>query len=154
MIVKAGDRDQRRQAGLRTRGRLTDAALDLLAERGEEGVTLREVTAAAGWLLYAERLDIFTGLGAALILAGNLLNLKAPQQAPVEPAAETPPADLSGRLRRRVSVLEHGAQAASAWRRAAKAENRCRVRARPGAGRGHRPSVSYHQAARNGRGGS
>src|SRR6266700_1860316 len=35
------------------------------------------LTAAAGWLLYAERLDAFTLLGAALILAGNLLNLKA-----------------------------------------------------------------------------
>jgi len=48
------------------------------------------LTATAGWLLYAERLDIFTGLGAALILAGNLLNLRAPQQAPVEPASDRP----------------------------------------------------------------
>jgi AcrR family transcriptional regulator len=39
--------DQRREAGLRTRTRLLDAALDLLAERGEDGVSLREVTAAA-----------------------------------------------------------------------------------------------------------
>ena len=39
--------DQRREAGLRTRGRLLDAALDLLAERGEDGVTLRELTDAA-----------------------------------------------------------------------------------------------------------
>lgn len=39
--------DQRREAGLRTRGRLLDAALDLIAERGEEGVTLRELTDAA-----------------------------------------------------------------------------------------------------------
>jgi AcrR family transcriptional regulator len=39
--------DQRRVAGLRTRGRLLDAALDLLAERGEDGVTLRAVTDAA-----------------------------------------------------------------------------------------------------------
>jgi len=30
----------------------------------------------AGWLIYAERLDVFTLLGAALILTGNLLNLK------------------------------------------------------------------------------
>lgn len=35
------------------------------------------LTATAGWLIYSERLDIFTGLGAALILTGNLLNLKA-----------------------------------------------------------------------------
>jgi AcrR family transcriptional regulator len=39
--------DQRREAGLRTRTRLLDAALDLLAERGEDGVSLRELTAAA-----------------------------------------------------------------------------------------------------------
>jgi AcrR family transcriptional regulator len=39
--------DQRREAGLRTRTRLMDAALDLLAERGEDGVTLRELTGAA-----------------------------------------------------------------------------------------------------------
>src|SRR5215212_1689856 len=34
------------------------------------------LTAAAGWLIYSERLDLFTVLGAALILSGNLLNLK------------------------------------------------------------------------------
>jgi AcrR family transcriptional regulator len=39
--------DQRREAGLRTRARLLNAALDLLAERGEDGVTLRELTGAA-----------------------------------------------------------------------------------------------------------
>ena len=35
------------------------------------------LSAVAGWLLYAERIDLFTALGAALILAGNLLNLKS-----------------------------------------------------------------------------
>jgi AcrR family transcriptional regulator len=39
--------DQRREVGLRTRARLMDAALDLLAVRGEDGVTLRELTDAA-----------------------------------------------------------------------------------------------------------
>ena len=34
------------------------------------------LTATAGWLIYSERLDMFTLLGAALILTGNLLNLK------------------------------------------------------------------------------
>ena len=34
------------------------------------------LTAAAGWLIYAERMDVFTVLGAMLILTGNLLNLK------------------------------------------------------------------------------
>lgn len=38
---------QRRETGLRTRTRLMDAALDLLAERGEDGVRLRELTDAA-----------------------------------------------------------------------------------------------------------
>ncbi len=42
------------------------------------------LTATAGWLLYAERLDAWTVFGAALILFGNLLNLKpsAPASAP------------------------------------------------------------------------
>jgi drug/metabolite transporter (DMT)-like permease len=35
------------------------------------------LSATAGWLLYAERLDIYTVLGAVLILTGNLLNLKS-----------------------------------------------------------------------------
>jgi len=34
------------------------------------------LTATAGWLIYSERLDVFTILGAAMILFGNLLNLK------------------------------------------------------------------------------
>ena len=34
------------------------------------------LTALAGWLVYAEGIDTFTLLGAGLILAGNLLNLK------------------------------------------------------------------------------
>jgi drug/metabolite transporter (DMT)-like permease len=33
------------------------------------------LTALVGWLAYSERLDLFTALGVALILAGNLLNL-------------------------------------------------------------------------------
>jgi drug/metabolite transporter (DMT)-like permease len=37
------------------------------------------LSAAAGWLIYSERLDMFTVLGAALILTGNLLNLKPTQ---------------------------------------------------------------------------
>ncbi len=36
------------------------------------------LTATLGWLIYAERLDMLTVLGAALILTGNLLNLKSP----------------------------------------------------------------------------
>jgi AcrR family transcriptional regulator len=39
--------DQRREAGQRTRARLLDAALDQLAARGEDGVTLRALTDAA-----------------------------------------------------------------------------------------------------------
>jgi drug/metabolite transporter (DMT)-like permease len=40
------------------------------------------LTALEGWLIYSERLDMFTVLGAALILAGNLLNLKAADPVP------------------------------------------------------------------------
>ena len=40
------------------------------------------LTATAGWLIYSERLDIFTVLGAVLILTGNLLNLKATDPVP------------------------------------------------------------------------
>jgi AcrR family transcriptional regulator len=45
--MEAARADQRRAAGERTRTRLLDAALDLIAEHGHEGVTLREVTDAA-----------------------------------------------------------------------------------------------------------
>jgi drug/metabolite transporter (DMT)-like permease len=41
------------------------------------------LTATVGWLLYGERLDLLTVLGAALILAGNLLNLKPNAPVPV-----------------------------------------------------------------------
>jgi drug/metabolite transporter (DMT)-like permease len=40
------------------------------------------LTALAGWLIYSERLDMFTVLGAALIFTGNLLNLKAADPVP------------------------------------------------------------------------
>ncbi|WP_405905729.1 TetR family transcriptional regulator [Streptomyces sp. NBC_00828] len=40
--------DLRREAGQRTRDGLQTAALELLAQRGQEGVTLREITARAG----------------------------------------------------------------------------------------------------------
>jgi drug/metabolite transporter (DMT)-like permease len=40
------------------------------------------LTAMAGWLIYSERLDVFTVLGAVLILTGNLLNLRAADPAP------------------------------------------------------------------------
>ena len=34
------------------------------------------LAALTGWLIYTEKVDLLTGLGAGLILAGNLLNLK------------------------------------------------------------------------------
>src|SRR3954452_6982318 len=40
--------DRRREAGQRTQTQLVDAALELLAERGEDAVTLRDITEAAG----------------------------------------------------------------------------------------------------------
>src|SRR5580704_17977576 len=45
--MEAARADQRREAGLRTQARLLEAALDLIAERGEDGVSLRELTDAA-----------------------------------------------------------------------------------------------------------
>jgi drug/metabolite transporter (DMT)-like permease len=44
------------------------------------------LTALAGWLIYSERLDMFTVLGAALILSGNLLNLRSGDPAPARAA--------------------------------------------------------------------
>jgi drug/metabolite transporter (DMT)-like permease len=41
------------------------------------------LTATAGWLIYSERLDLLTLLGAALILSGNLLNLRSAGPLPV-----------------------------------------------------------------------
>jgi drug/metabolite transporter (DMT)-like permease len=40
------------------------------------------LTATAGWLIYSERLDLLTVLGAVLILSGNLLNLRPPAPVP------------------------------------------------------------------------
>jgi drug/metabolite transporter (DMT)-like permease len=40
------------------------------------------LTATAGWLIYSERLDLYTILGAALILTGNLLNLLSADRVP------------------------------------------------------------------------
>lgn len=37
------------------------------------------LTAAAGWLVYSERIDLLTVVGTALILAANLLNLARPK---------------------------------------------------------------------------
>ncbi|ABE39835.1 protein of unknown function DUF6, transmembrane [Rhodopseudomonas palustris BisB5] len=40
------------------------------------------LSATAGWLIYGERLDAYTVLGAALILTGNLLNLRTVRPEP------------------------------------------------------------------------
>jgi len=44
------------------------------------------LTALMGWLLYSERLDAFTVFGAAMILTGNLVNLRASAPAPARAA--------------------------------------------------------------------
>ena len=36
------------------------------------------LSAVVGWLVYAEAIDMFTALGAGLILVGNLINLRSP----------------------------------------------------------------------------
>jgi len=52
------------------------------------------LTALAGWALYAERFDLATMIGAALILSGNAINLSAPRAAPkAAPKAALPPQD-------------------------------------------------------------
>jgi drug/metabolite transporter (DMT)-like permease len=45
------------------------------------------LTATVGWLIYSERLDLFTVLGAVLILTGNLLNLRPGARVPVRGGA-------------------------------------------------------------------
>jgi drug/metabolite transporter (DMT)-like permease len=45
------------------------------------------LTAIMGWLIYSERLDMFAVLGAALILTGNLLNLRSAQPLPARAGA-------------------------------------------------------------------
>jgi drug/metabolite transporter (DMT)-like permease len=47
------------------------------------------LTATAGWLIYSERFDALTVLGTALILSGNLLNLKATDAVPAPRQART-----------------------------------------------------------------
>ena len=49
------------------------------------------LTAAAGWLVYGERIDAFTIGGAAMILFANLLNLRRPGPAPKGPQMATHP---------------------------------------------------------------
>lgn len=44
------------------------------------------LTALAGWLVYAERVDLLTVFGAALILSGNALNLRSLRRAAAAPA--------------------------------------------------------------------
>jgi drug/metabolite transporter (DMT)-like permease len=50
------------------------------------------LTAAAGWMIYGERLDVLTVLGATLILTGNLFNLNRSARFPrvPEPDREVP----------------------------------------------------------------
>ncbi|MEU2423804.1 TetR family transcriptional regulator [Streptomyces sp. NPDC007851] len=47
-MTRVDKKDLRREAGQRTRDGLMSAALELLARRGTEGVTLREITECAG----------------------------------------------------------------------------------------------------------
>lgn len=49
------------------------------------------LTAIAGWLVYNERIDLYTVVGAGLILVANLLNLRRPTPAPKDPRLATSP---------------------------------------------------------------
>lgn len=48
------------------------------------------LTALVGWLLYRERIDVFTAAGALLILAGNVVNLRKPSRVSQPADVETP----------------------------------------------------------------
>lgn len=48
------------------------------------------LSAMVGWLVYSERLDTLSFVGAAIILAGNMLNLAPSRAAPVAPAMFEP----------------------------------------------------------------
>ncbi len=51
------------------------------------------LSAVVGWLIYTESIDVYTAVGAALILAGNLLNLKGSGGVPSRPDSRgLPPA--------------------------------------------------------------
>ena len=62
--------DARRAGGERTRRRLIEAAQELLAERGESAIRLRDLTAAAGTNVAAVHYH-FGGLGALLAAAAS-----------------------------------------------------------------------------------
>jgi drug/metabolite transporter (DMT)-like permease len=47
------------------------------------------LTAVAGWLVYGERIDLFTVVGAGLILVANLVNLRRTIPAPKDPRMVT-----------------------------------------------------------------
>jgi drug/metabolite transporter (DMT)-like permease len=49
------------------------------------------LTAVAGWLVYGERIDLFTVAGAGLILVANLLNLRRTTPAAKDPRMVTSP---------------------------------------------------------------
>ena len=49
------------------------------------------LTAVAGWLVYDERIDVFTVVGAGLILVANLLNLRRSTPAPKDARVATSP---------------------------------------------------------------
>ncbi len=49
------------------------------------------LTAVAGWLVFGERIDLFTVVGAGLILVANLLNLRRSTPAPKDPRMATSP---------------------------------------------------------------
>jgi len=49
------------------------------------------LTAVAGWLVYDERIDLFTVVGAGLILVANLLNLRRSTPAPKDARMATSP---------------------------------------------------------------
>ena len=58
------------------------------------------LTALAAWLVFSERFDVFTVVGAAVILAGNLLNLKRGASTSSQPLTRPHPSTRTTPLRR------------------------------------------------------
>ena len=73
-MTRAEKADLRREAGQRTRDGLQTAALELLAQRGQEGVTLREITDRAGANVAAVSYHFGdkAGLATALVAADEI----------------------------------------------------------------------------------
>src|ERR1700745_1479492 len=123
--------DQRREAGMRTRARLLEAALDLLAERGEDGVSLRDITnaAEANVAAVSYHFGSLKALCDAAVEQGLVGYLEAQQAAVATLSYRSSLEELAGALAR--AVIRVGACAARArpegWERSDESSDRTRA---------------------------